>query len=359
MYAILDIETTGGKFNEEGITEIAIHKFDGHTVVDQFITLVNPERPIQEFVVKLTGITNKMVRTAPKFFEIAKRILEITDGCILIAHNTSFDYRILKTEFDRLGYAFKKDTLCTVALSKKLIPDMPSYSLGKLCKSLGIPMSDRHRANGDAIATVHLFKLLLTKDVDKEIIESSTQYIDKRNIQKKLNLLIKEAPTTQGVFYVQNENNKVIYIGFGNNMQKAVNTLFLKRSDTAQKIQEKVHNCTYEATGSELITQLKYHSELALLKPKYTSLKKQKGLKSPFAHPDMLLIEPGRTLDEHAIVLIENNQVFGYGFTTLAFQEHRLEILKSILTPVEDVAVANSLVKKILNSKTVQKIIRL
>jgi len=359
VYAILDIETTGGKFNEEGITEIAIHKFDGHTVVDQFITLVNPERPIQEFVVKLTGITNKMVRTAPKFFEIAKRILEITDGCILVAHNTSFDYRILKTEFDRLGFAFKKDTLCTVALSKKLIPDMPSYSLGKLCKSLGIPMSDRHRANGDAIATVQLFKLLLAKDTDKRIIESSTQYIDKRNVQKKLNLLLEEAPQTQGVFYLQNENNKIIYIGYGKNLKKAVNALFLKKGDTAQKIQEKVASCTYEATGSELITQLKYHSELALLKPKYTSLKKQKGLKEPFAHPDMILVDTGRTLDEHAVVLIENNQVIGYGFTTLAFQEHRLDILKPLLTPIEDTAVANNIVKTHLNSKTVQKIIRL
>ena len=122
MYAIIDIETTGGKFNEEGVTEIAVYKFDGHTIVDQFISLVNPERPIQPFVVQLTGITEKMVKTAPKFFEIAKRIVEITKDCVFIAHNTSFDYRILRTEFSRLGYDFKRETLCTVELSKKLIP---------------------------------------------------------------------------------------------------------------------------------------------------------------------------------------------------------------------------------------------
>ena len=86
MYAILDIETTGGKYNEEGITEIAIYKFDGHEVVDQVISLVNPERPIQPFVVGLTGINNDMLRNAPKFYEIAKRILEITQDCILVAH---------------------------------------------------------------------------------------------------------------------------------------------------------------------------------------------------------------------------------------------------------------------------------
>ncbi len=156
MYAILDIETTGGKFNEEGITEIAIHKFDGHQVVDQFISLVNPEREIQEFVVKLTGINSKMLRNAPKFHEVAKRIIEITKGCIIIAHNASFDYRILRTEYNRLGYDYQRNTLCTVALSKNLIPEAPSHSLGKLCRFIGIPMSDRHRANGDALATMSI-----------------------------------------------------------------------------------------------------------------------------------------------------------------------------------------------------------
>ena len=173
MYAILDIETTGGKYNEEGITEIAIYKFDGHEVVDQVISLVNPERPIQPFVVGLTGINNDMLRNAPKFYEIAKRILEITQDCILVAHNAKFDYRILRTEFRRLGYEYERETLCSVELSKKLLPGHASYSLGKLTKALGIPISSRHRADGDAIATVKLFKLLLQKDVDKEIIKAN------------------------------------------------------------------------------------------------------------------------------------------------------------------------------------------
>ena len=172
MYAILDIETTGGKFNEEGITEIAIYKFDGHSIVDQFVSLVNPEKPIQKFVVKLTGINNKMLRNAPKFFEVAKRIVEITKEVTLVAHNAEFDTRILKTEFDRLGFNYERNSICTVELSRKLIPDEKSYSLGKLCKSLGIPMSDRHRASGDALATVQLFKLLLNKDTNKDITKT-------------------------------------------------------------------------------------------------------------------------------------------------------------------------------------------
>ena len=200
MYAILDIETTGGKYNEEGITEIAIYKFDGHEIVDQFISLVNPERKIQPFVVNLTGINNEMLRNAPKFYEVAKRIIEITEGCILVAHNAQFDTRILRTEFDRLGYDYQRESLCTVELAKKLIPDMPSYSLGKLVRSLGIPLSDRHRAAGDAKATVTLFKLLLSKDQKKEIISQTVRMEAKRQLEPKLLDMIEATPSVTGVY---------------------------------------------------------------------------------------------------------------------------------------------------------------
>ena len=195
MYAILDIETTGGQFNEEGITEIAIYKFDGHEILDQFISLVNPEKPIQPFVVKLTGINNAMLRSAPKFYEIAKRIIEITQDCIVVAHNASFDYRILRTEFSRLGYDYIKPTLCTVELSQKLIPGQLSYSLGKLVRALGIPVTDRHRASGDALATVKLFKMLLEKDVKKEILISLIKAEIKKGLSPKLLDIVESLPS--------------------------------------------------------------------------------------------------------------------------------------------------------------------
>ena len=269
MYAILDIETTGGKFNEEGITEIAIYKFDGHTVIDQFISLVNPEREIQEFVVKLTGINSKMLRNAPKFYEVAKRIIEVTKDCILIAHNAAFDYRILKTEFDRLGFDYQKNTLCTVELSKKLIENQDSYSLGKLTKSLGIPMSDRHRASGDALATIQLFKLLLEKDVKKDIIQNSIKYFDKRIQKERLKNLIEEVPRVLGVFYIHNENGKVIFIGKGKNIKSEINKLFLKTTKRAIKVQQRAFSVSYDNTGNELFTRLKYYLELETLSPKF------------------------------------------------------------------------------------------
>ncbi|CAA0151827.1 exonuclease domain-containing protein [Tenacibaculum maritimum] len=360
MYVILDIETTGGKYNEEGITEIAIYKFDGHTVVDQFISLVNPEREIQEFVVKLTGINSKMLRNAPKFYEIAKRIVEITENCILVAHNASFDYRILRTEFKRLGFEFQRNTLCTVELSKKLIPEAPSHSLGKLSRFLGIPVSDRHRANGDALATVKLFKLLLEKDTEKEILKNAVKYADKRNTKNKLNALLDKAPDVMGVFYLHNAQGNVIFVGRGANIKKEINNVFIKTSKRSKKLQDKVISFTYEETGNELLTRLKYYSELETLNPKYNIRKKRKTMNlTPFNHTNMILVDKGRNVEEHSVILIENNEIIGYGFTNLAHQENKIEILKSILTPIPNKMLAKTIIKNYLQRKKVQKIIRL
>ena len=269
LYAILDIETTGGKYNEEGITEIAIYRFDGHTVVDQFISLVNPERPIQKFVVNLTGINNDMLRHAPKFYEVAKRIVEITQEAIVVAHNANFDYRILRTEFNRLGYDYERKTLCTVELSKKLLPNLKSYSLGKLVRELGIPLSDRHRASGDAKATVSLFKLLLAKDSKKEIVSNAVKLTPKRNIDTKLLRIIEKTPSVTGVYYMYRDDGEIIYIGKSKNIKKRLIQHFTGNSRKAKKMQDDVANVSYEETGSDLIAQLKENEEIKLNKPIY------------------------------------------------------------------------------------------
>lgn len=169
MYSIIDIEATGGNSKIGRITEIAIYKFDGNEIVDEFHSLVNPECSIPQFVQGLTGITDRMAQKAPKFFEIAKDIVEITNGTCFVAHNVKFDYSFFQMEFKSLGYEFKSNRLCTLELSKLLLPGHDSYSLGKLCKSLGIELQNRHRASGDALATVELFKLILCNDKDNLI----------------------------------------------------------------------------------------------------------------------------------------------------------------------------------------------
>jgi DNA polymerase-3 subunit epsilon len=275
MYAILDIETTGGQFNEEGITEIAIYKFDGHQIVDQFISLVNPEIPIQPFVVKLTGINNAMLRSAPKFFEVAKRIIEMTNDCVLVAHNADFDYRILRTEFRRLGYDFNQKTLCTVELSKKLMPEQTSHSLGKLVRALGIPMADRHRASGDAMATVKLFKMLLDKDLEKAIITSLIKSEIQKGIAPKLLDIVESLPSRTGVYYIHNEEGKIIFIGKSKNIKKRVNQHFTGITRSAKKIQAEVFTVTYEETGNELIALLKETEEIKINRPIYNRMSRK------------------------------------------------------------------------------------
>ncbi|WP_439131940.1 3'-5' exonuclease [Polaribacter sp.] len=358
MYAILDIETTGGKFNEEGITEIAIYKFDGHEVVDQFISLVNPEREIQEFVVKLTGINSKMLRNAPKFYEVAKRIVEITKDCILIAHNAAFDYRILRTEFERLGFDYERNTLCTVELSQQLIQDQNSYSLGKLTRSLGIPITDRHRASGDALATIQLFKLLLEKDTKKDIIQNAIKYFDKRLEKEKLKNLIEEIPRVLGIFYIHDANGKVIFIGRGKNIKVEINKLFLKTTRRALKIQDRAVSVSYNKTGNELFTRLKYNIALENLSPKFNFKKKFNISDDNFNHDNFIILDKGREVEENAVILVENNKVISYGYTNLAYQENNIDILKSVLTPVEHIEIAKTIIKNFLNRNRVQKIIR-
>ncbi len=267
MYAILDIETTGGQYNQEGITEIAIYKFDGNEIIDQFSSLINPEIPIQPFVVQLTGINNNMLRAAPKFFEVAKRIIEITTDCIVVAHNASFDYRILKTEFNRLGYRFESKTLCTVELAKKLIPNEASYSLGKLVRSLGIPITDRHRASGDALATLKLFKILLEKDIQKIILNDAVKLEIEKKIAPKLYAILEKIPTTTGVYYIYDEKATLIYIGKSKNIKKRINQHFTGQSRKAKKIQTLVFSVLFEETGSELIALLKESEAIKTNKP--------------------------------------------------------------------------------------------
>ena len=208
-----------------------------------------------------------MLKNAPKFYEVAKRIVEITKDCIIVAHNSSFDYRILKTEFKRLGFPFKRKTLCTVELSKQLIPDMESYSLGKLARALGIPMSDRHRANGDAMATVKLFKMLLHKDLEKVIIKDAIKVEQKSNLAPNLKEIIENLPSDTGVYYIHNENGDIIYIGKSKNIKKRITQHFTNKSSKSKKIQALVRTVTYEKTGSELAALLKESEEIKKNKP--------------------------------------------------------------------------------------------
>ncbi|MFV0593016.1 MAG: PolC-type DNA polymerase III [Draconibacterium sp.] len=176
MFSIIDIETTGNSAKYGKITEIAVIQHNGQRITDSFSTLINPEMDIPYFITDLTGINNEMVSIAPKFYQVAKKIVEMTAGRTFVAHNVSFDYNYIREEFARLGYHYTSKTLCTVQLSRKLLPGHRSYSLGKLCSELGIEINGRHRAAGDAFATAKLFEILLDKHQQKGDKNTSGNY---------------------------------------------------------------------------------------------------------------------------------------------------------------------------------------
>ncbi|PIE49954.1 MAG: DNA polymerase III subunit epsilon [Flavobacteriales bacterium] len=257
MYSIIDIESNGGKYRQEYIIEIAIYQFDGHQIVDQFISLIHPEgNKITPFVQKLTKITPKMVKTAPKFHEVAKRIVEITEGTTLVGHNVDFDYRMLRQSFKRLGFDFKIQTIDTIPLAQKLLPNQESYSLGKLVKALGIPLSDRHRASGDARATVDLFKLLLDKDQKQEIIQEQFERADARNYHFKVQELTENLPSEKGIIYFQNEKGKILFFTYTDDVFQLAKKVFNSKAKRWKKVQEDCEQIHYEEVGNALIAQL-------------------------------------------------------------------------------------------------------
>ncbi|MCW3169382.1 3'-5' exonuclease [Chryseobacterium sp. 09-1422] len=261
MYSIIDIESNGAGFRKECIIDIAIFKYDGHKIVDQFISLVNPESDITPFVQKLTNISPKMVKTAPKFHELAKRVVEITEGTTLIGHNIDFDYRMLRQSFQRLGYDFKINTLDTIPLAKKLIPNEVSYSLGKLVRSLGIPLVNAHRAEGDARATLELFKLLVSKDTENEIIQEQHDETNAKSYINKIKLLTQDLPSEKGFVYFQNESGKIIFSDYVQDINRFSKKLFNSKSKKFEEIQKEVEQINFELTGTDIIAKLIQNSK--------------------------------------------------------------------------------------------------
>lgn len=256
MYSVVDIESNGAPFRKESIIEIAIYKYDGHEIVDQFITLVNPESEITPFVQRLTNISQRMVKSAPHFHEIAKRIVEITNNTTLVGHNIEFDYRMLRQEFKRLGYEFKINTIDTIPLAKKLIPEAESFSLGKLVKSLGIPLVDQHRASGDARATLELFKLLMFKDKDSEIIQQHHEELNAYTYLNKIKQLTQDLPFERGIIYFQNAEGKIIFFDFVDDLSKFSKILFNSKSKRWKQIQDDVAQIHYDLTGNDILAKL-------------------------------------------------------------------------------------------------------
>ena len=270
-YAIIDVETTGMGIQGNRITEIAILIHDGQKVIDEFHSLVNPECNIPFTITRLTGINDQMVADAPKFYEIAKRVIEITTECIFVAHNVNFDYNVIHKEFSDLGFVFRRKKLCTVRLSRKLIPGLSSYSLGKLCAAVGIPLYDRHRAMGDTKATTILFEKLLQLDIDQKVFSSFLK-IGSRQATLPPGLpkdVFDQLPEQTGIYYFRGEKDQIIYVGKALNIKKRVLSHFYSKKNREVALCQQTLNITFELTGSELLALLYESAEIKRHYPIY------------------------------------------------------------------------------------------
>jgi len=258
-YAIVDIETTGGSAARHKITEVAIFIFDGEKIVNSYQTLINPERHIPTKITQLTGITDEMVAEAPTFAEVAEKIQEVTKDCAFVAHNANFDYGFIRNEFREIGLKYQRKKLCTVRLSRKLLPGSRSYSLDNVCRRLDIPIEDRHRAAGDARATVEVLHRLLQID-EQNFIEYSLNQLSREGILPP-NLpreTFESLPLTMGVYYFHNAQGKVIYVGKANNIKERVTSHFQGNTNTNRKRHfiKNIFAVTYEEAHNELFALL-------------------------------------------------------------------------------------------------------
>lgn len=268
-YAIVDLETTGGMAKRDKITEIGIVVLEGNEVVDKYSTLVNPGRSIPYNITRITGITDDMVADAPKFFEVAKKVVEMTEGAVFVAHNVRFDYSFLKEEFGALGYTFTKRQLCTVRLSRKAFPGLKSYSLGNLIKHFDINVNARHRALDDAAATTIILQKILNQDYGEYTAQDMINAgIKSSRLPKSITMeRLHELPETAGVYYFYNTYSKVVYVGKSINIKKRVMQHFSATTQKAERMQKMVHDLSFEETGNELVAMLLESFEIKALKP--------------------------------------------------------------------------------------------
>lgn len=312
-YAIVDIETTGGSPSASKITEVAIVITDGKTILDSYETLLNPEQRIPYNITALTGIDDRMVANSPKFFEVAKTILSYLNGRTFVAHNVNFDFGFIRQEFKSLGYDFDSEKMCTVRMSRKAFPGLPSYSLGKLSKSLGITLNNAHRAMADTMATVEVFH---------KIMEVNAGLDEVNNFAEKLG--VKKLPNKPGIYYFKDFSGNIIYVGKSISIRKRVQS-HMRNFSTKKgiKIIETIQTIEYKLTGNETMALLYETMEIKNHRPIHN--RAQKKTKYPFG------ISINRDSEFHKLELTEVNQD---SYTVIEFGSRR-EAKSFILDVIE------------------------
>lgn len=330
MYAVIDIETTGGNYRWGSITEIAIFIHDGNKVTEEFSTLINPGIPIPSFITQLTGISDEMVQDAPAFAEVADIIATLTKDCIFVAHNAQFDYNFIRHEFRKLGQEYERPTLCTVRLSRKIIPNLASYSLGKLCDQLGIALDNRHRAGGDAAATVKLLELVFERDTENQLNASISWQQPGSEYDKYLqNTKIEDLPPSAGLIYFFGTGDELLYIDSARNIRRRVISLLKNKGGRGTfNIRQQLKDVAFEETGTYLIAQLRAHEEIVKNKPLRNAIPAQS------AKPKRWYILPDLQLDGYYHLQLERQESNGR-MLSFRTKKEALNALEELCTSFE------------------------
>lgn len=277
-YAIVDIETTGGHAGGNGITEIAIFIHDGNKVVERFETLINPLQSIPYHITSLTGISDEMVAGAPTFEEVAEKIYELLKHSIFVAHHVNFDHSFIRHQLKQWQFEWQVKKLCTVRMSRKIFPGLLSYSLGNLCRHMHIPIENRHRASGDALATVALFEKLLANDTEGHINAMLSRKSGEHWLPIQLDKAqIEVLPEAPGVYYFKNAAGKVIYVGKAINIRKRVVSHFNKQGidKRTQLFLRQISAIDHKVCVNELHALVLESAEIKRLWPSYNKSQKQ------------------------------------------------------------------------------------
>jgi DNA polymerase-3 subunit epsilon len=268
LYAIVDIETTGGHANAHGITEIAIFIHNGNQIIEEYQTLINPFQDIPIYIQTLTGISNQMVSESPSFETVAPKIFDLLDGKIFVAHNVNFDYSFVNHHLKREGFTLQNKKLCTVRLARKIFPGLPSYSLGKLSRSLNVNISNRHRAAGDAFATSTIFKMML--DADEHGIIKDALKVKEQSLPPFISRVqIDQIPRQPGVYYFKDKKDKIIYVGKAINLHKRILSHFSNNSPhkNKQEFLREIRKISHQVCGTELQALILENIEIKRLWP--------------------------------------------------------------------------------------------
>jgi DNA polymerase III subunit epsilon len=270
LYAVVDIETTGGYAGGNGITEIAIRISDGKKVLRSYDTLLNPVYSIPRYVQGLTGITDEMVAGQRHFAEAAQEIYELLHDKIFVAHNVNFDYSFLHHHLKEAGYDLSCKKLCTIRLARQVLPGHRRYSLGTFCEAIGIPIEQRHRAGGDADATVKLLHHLIDNDLNdclgKMLKGTSKEQYLPPNLPAHY---VKGLPHQPGVYYFHDSKGKIIYVGKARDLSKRVHSHFSNNKANKQKQEflRNIHSISFKTTATELMAFILESVEIRKLWP--------------------------------------------------------------------------------------------